>query len=93
MGYGGSGGGYSGESKYDSYDSKSYGKNSSKADSYGLSNPFGTYGEYNYNKSTLDKYKGNESKNKTISTTSPTTTNITGKITSTTTNKPSIVPT
>lgn len=45
MGYGGGsyGGGYSGDSKYESYDSKSY-KGSSKAESYGLNNPFSAYG-------------------------------------------------
>lgn len=84
MGYGGNNyGGYSNDSKYESYDSKSYGKNSSKAESYGLSNPFG---EYSYNKSTLDKYKGSDNLNK--SATNPSTTpNFT------TQKKPSIVPT
>ena len=64
MGYGNGGGGnFGGDSKYQSYDSTSYGKSSKKADAYGLNNPFG---DYSYNKSTLDKYKSGESKNKTV---------------------------
>ena len=50
-GYGGnSSGGYS--SKYDHHDKK---KNESKPYDYG--NSLGAYGDYSYNKSTLDKYK------------------------------------
>lgn len=69
MGYGGNNYGSFSDSKYESYDSKSYGKNSSKTESYGLSNPFG---DYSYNKSTLDKYKGSDNLNK--SATNPSTT-------------------
>lgn len=59
-GYGGSNSGYSGNSgygaginnKYDNHDKK---KNESKPYDYG--NSLGAYGDYSYNKSTLDKYK------------------------------------
>jgi hypothetical protein len=57
-------GGYGGESrggmggKYESYDSKNYGKSS---DSGSYNNNTGGFGDYNYNKSTLDKYKDSNS--------------------------------
>lgn len=55
---GGYGGGYSGSnsgnnSKYDNYDNKK--KNENNAYNYG--NSLGAFGDYAYNKSTLDKYK------------------------------------
>ena len=55
-GYGGSSGGYSGggNNKYDNYGSKNNKKDS--AYNYGNSG-LGVYGDYTYNKSTLDKYK------------------------------------
>lgn len=79
--YGGYSGGYGGDSKYDSYNSKNYGGKSSQNKSYGNDNVggMGVYGDYSYNKSTLDKYKNNE-KNPNKST------NITGS------NSPSIIP-
>lgn len=56
-GYGNSGSnsGYSSgyNSKYDNHDTKK--KNESKTYDYG--NSLGAYGDYSYNKSTLDKYK------------------------------------
>ena len=63
VGYGG--GGYGGDnSKYESFNSKNYtsGKSSNKSYSYGQEGTggMGVYGDYNYNKSTLDKYKANE---------------------------------
>ena len=78
--YGGYTGGYGGDSKYDSYNNKNYGK-SNQNKSYGNDNVggMGAYGDYSYNKSTLDKYKNNE-KNTNKST------NITGS------NGPSIIP-
>ena len=79
--YGGYSGGYGGDSKYDSYNSKNYGGKSSQNRSYGNDNVggMGVYGDYSYNKSTLDKDKNNE-KNPNKST------NITGS------NSPSIIP-
>jgi len=56
-GYGGSGyggSGYGGGSNYDSYSSK----NKKESSSYNYGNEgLGVYGDYTYNKSTLDKYK------------------------------------
>ena len=75
-------GAYSGgDSKYDSYNNKNYGGKPSQNKSYGNDNigGMGLYGDYNYNKSTLDKYKNND-KNTNKST------NITG------TTSPSIIP-
>ena len=76
--YGGQTGGYGGDSKYDSYNNKSYGgkpTNNNKTFSGGdITGGLGAYGDYTYNKSTLDKYKD---KNPT---------NITGS------NTPSIIP-
>jgi len=60
-GYSSSSGGYSGDSKYESFNSKNYtGKSSSgygNSDYQGGLGGMATYGEYNYGKSTLDKYK------------------------------------
>lgn len=57
-------GGYSygdqgGSGKYQSYDNKSYDKNDSSS-GYGNSKLNTTYGDYNYNQSTLAKYKDKE---------------------------------
>ena len=54
-GYGGSGyGSNSGHnSKYDNYDNKKKNENNT----YNYGNTLGAFGDYTYNKSTLDKYK------------------------------------
>ena len=79
--YGGytGGGGYGGDGKYDSYNSKNYGKSNGNKSYSNNDNVggMGVYGDYNYGKSTLDKYKNND-KNKS--------TNITGST------SPSIIP-
>jgi hypothetical protein len=58
--------GSGGSSKYESYDQKNYGKSSGDRDNQGWSNNnVGHYGDYNYNKSTLDKYKDSTVKTST----------------------------
>ena len=66
MSYGAGGNGYnyggSGDGKYQSYNNKSY---SEKTTTGGYNNSeytggLGVYGEYNYGKSTLDKYKSDK---------------------------------
>ena len=54
-GYGGSSGWDSGNTKYESYNHKNYTGPTAGSD-YGRDG-MGVYGDYNYNKSTLDKYK------------------------------------
>mgnify|MGYP006870837868 CR=1 FL=1 len=61
-GYGGSNGWESGGAKYESYNNKNYGGPSTVAD-YGRDG-MGVYGDYSYNKSTLDKYKDGKNANK-----------------------------
>lgn len=66
-GYGGSSGwGDSGGAKYESYNNKNYGGPSTNTD-YGRDG-MGVYGDYSYNKSTLDKYKDGKNVNKPTNT-------------------------
>ena len=62
IGYGGYSTMGSNDSKYQSYDSKSYSGKGTGNKSFGDNNygGMGVYGDYTYNKSTLDKYKNNE---------------------------------
>lgn len=54
-------GGFSaGDSKYQGYDSKSYGRTGAGEKNYGQGSMNSAYGDYNYNTSTLDKYKDKE---------------------------------
>lgn len=54
----GGGGGYSaGDSKYQGYDNKNYNTNTNMNKSYGQGSMNTAYGDYNYNQSTLAKYK------------------------------------
>jgi len=53
-------GGYSGDNKYDSYNSKNYSGKSNNNYGNNEYGGLGTYGDYNYGKSTLDKYKNDK---------------------------------
>ena len=54
----GGGGGYNaGDSKYQGYDNKNYNTNTNMNKSYGQGSMNTAYGDYNYNQSTLAKYK------------------------------------
>lgn len=58
--YGGYTGGSGGDSRYDSYNNKNYGGKSTNNKTFSggdITGGMGVYGDYTYNKSTLDKYK------------------------------------
>lgn len=66
-------GGSGGDSRYDSYNSKNYGGSKDGSNKTYGDGGMGMYGDYNYNKSTLDKYKNNDkqSSNKSTNITGP----------------------